>query len=199
VRLRPHWEAQTLPYFSDQEARSIIRDTYTQVRSNGAAVAEAFYSHDELASVPGEAVALALGVGHPVRHAALHPGESVLDLGCGAGIDTLLAASAVGPTGRVVGVDMTPEMVERARRNAAAAGFNHVEIQKGLIEQLPLPDTSVDVVISNGVLNLSTRKSRVLAEALRVLRPGGRVAITDLVLTEALPEEVLKSPAALAG
>lgn len=188
-----------MSYFGDQEARSIIRDTYTHVRSDGQAVADVFYAHEELASVPGEAVALALGVGHPVRHAALHPGESVLDLGCGAGIDTLLAASAVGPAGRVVGVDMTTEMVARARRSASAAGFGHVEIHEGLIEELPLPDASVDVVISNGVLNLSTRKSRVLAEALRVLRPGGRVAITDLVLTEALPEDVLKSPAALAG
>jgi arsenite methyltransferase len=188
-----------MPYFSDQEARSIIRDTYTRVRSDGTAVAEAFYAPDELAAMPREAVALALGVGHPVRYAALHSGESVLDLGCGAGIDTLLAASAVGLTGRVVGLDMTPEIVERARRNAEAAGFGHVEIQQGLIEELPLPDASVDVVISNGVPNLSTRKSRVLAEAFRVLRPGGRVVITDLVLTEALPEDVLKSRAAVAG
>ena len=188
-----------MPYFEDWDARSIIRETYTQVRSDGAGVAEAFYAPDELAAVPREAVALALGVGDPVRYAALRSGESVLDLGCGAGIDTLLAASAVGPAGRVVGLDMTPEMVARARRNAAAAGFSHVEIQDGLIEKLPLPDQSIDVVISNGVLNLSTRKSRVLAETLRVLRPGGRVAIADLVLTEALPEDVLKSPAALAG
>lgn len=188
-----------MPYFSDQDARFIIRDTYTRVRSDGAAVAEAFYAPDELASMPREAVALALGVGHPVRHAALSQGEAVLDLGCGAGIDTLLAAAAVGPTGRVVGLDMTPEMVARARRSAEAAGFGHVTIQEGLIEDLPLPDSSVDVVISNGVLNLSTRKSRVLAEALRVLKPGGRAAITDLVLTDALPEDLLKSPAALAG
>jgi arsenite methyltransferase len=188
-----------MPYFDDREARSIIRDTYAQVRSDGTAVAEAFYAPDELAGVPRGAVALALGVGHPVQYAALNPGESVLDLGCGAGIDTLLAAAAVGPSGRVVGLDMTPEMVARARRNAAAAGFAHVEIHEGLIEQIPLPDGSIDVVISNGVLNLSTRKSRVLAETLRVLRPGGRVAITDLVLTEAMPEAVLKSPAALAG
>lgn len=188
-----------MAYFHDHEARSIIRDTYAQVRSDGAAVAEAFYAPDELTALPGEAVALALGVGHPVRSAAIRRGEFVLDLGCGAGIDTLLAAAASGRNGRVVGIDMTPEMVERARRNAAAAGFGHVEIRQGLIEELPLPDGSVDVVISNGVLNLSTRKSRVLAETLRVLRPGGRTAITDLVLTEALPADVLKSPAALAG
>jgi ubiquinone/menaquinone biosynthesis C-methylase UbiE len=134
-----------------------------------------------------------------VRHAALRRGETVLDLGCGAGIDTLLAASAVGRSGRVIGLDMTPEMAGRARANAAAGGFGQVEIREGMIEEIPLPDGSVDVVISNGVLNLSTRKSRVLAEAMRVLRPGGRVAITDLVLTEALPEDVLRSPAALAG
>jgi len=134
-----------------------------------------------------------------VRHAALQPGEVVLDLGCGAGIDTLLAARSVGPAGRAIGLDMTPEMVERARRNAAASAFENVEIREGLIEALPLRDASVDVVISNGVLNLSTRKSRVLAEAFRVLRPGGRVAIADLVIDEKLPENVLKSPAALAG
>jgi SAM-dependent methyltransferase len=188
-----------MPYFGDQEARSIIRDAYSKVSSTGSAVAEAFYTRDELAGIPAEAVALALGVGHPVCHAVLRAGESVLDLGCGAGIDTLLAASAVGPTGRVVGLDMTPEMVERARRNATAGGFDHVEIHLGLMEEPSLPNGSMDVVISNGVLNLSTRTSRVLAEALRVLKPGGRVSITDLTLTEALPEEVLKSPAALAG
>jgi SAM-dependent methyltransferase len=188
-----------MSYFNDQEARAIIRDAYSNVQSDGTAVAEAFYCQDELAGLPADAVALALGVGHPVQHAALRPGESAVDLGCGAGIDTLLAASAVGPSGRVVGVDMTPEMVARARRNAATAGFEHIEIRAGLIEELPLPDCSVDVVISNGVLNLSTRKSRVLAETMRVLRPGGRVSIADLVLSETLPEDVLKSPAALAG
>jgi arsenite methyltransferase len=188
-----------MAHFRDDEARSIIRGTYGQVRSTGAAVASAFYSPEELQILPKDAVELSLGVGHPIRHAALRPGDAVVDLGCGAGIDTLLAARAVGAAGRVIGVDMTPEMVERARRNAAQAGLDNVEIREGLIEEIPLPDSSVDAVVSNGVLNLSTRKSRVLAEAFRVLRPGGRISITDLVLEEALPEDVLKSPAALAG
>lgn len=186
-------------YFSDQQARSIIRDAYGQARSEGIAVAESLYGADELAPLPRGAVELALGVGHPVRFGRLAPGESVLDLGCGAGIDTLLAALAVGPSGKVIGLDMTPEMVERAREQASLAGAQHVEIRQGVIEDIPLPDGSVDVIVSNGVLNLSTRKSRVLAEMTRVLRPGGRVAIADLVLTERLPEDVLKSPAALAG
>lgn len=188
-----------MAYFTDEQAGSIIRETYGRVQSDRAAVAEGFYPPEELAVLPREAVLLALGVGHPVRHAALRPGEIVLDLGCGAGIDTLLAARAVGPRGRVTGLDMTPEMIERARANASAAGFDHVEIRQGLMEEIPMPDASVDVAISNGVLNLSTRKSRVLAETLRVLRPGGRIATADLVLTAALPEDVLKSPAALAG
>lgn len=188
-----------MPYFREAEARSIIQDVYGRVRSDRAAVAEAFYAPEELARLPRGAAELALGVGHPVRHAGLRPGEVVLDLGCGAGIDTLLAAFAVGPQGRAIGLDMTPEMGERTREHAAAAGLANVEVREGLIEEIPLPDASVDVVISNGVLNLSTRKSRVLTEAMRVLRPGGRVSLSDLVLTEALPEEVLKSPAALAG
>jgi SAM-dependent methyltransferase len=188
-----------MAHFNDDQAREIIREAYGQLSSHGLAVAEAFYAPEELAELPSGAVEFALGVANPVRHANLRPGESVLDLGCGAGIDTLLAARAVGNTGTVIGVDMTPEMVARARGNATAASLSNVEIRQGLIEELPLSDESVDVVISNGVLNLSMRKSRVLAETLRVLRPGGRVAISDLVLTEALPEEVLKSPAALAG
>jgi SAM-dependent methyltransferase len=188
-----------MPYFRDDDARAIIREAYGQVRSTGSAVAEAFYPSEALACLPRSAVELALGVGDPVRHARLASDEVVLDLGSGAGIDTLLAAIAVGPGGCVTGLDMTPEMVARARANAVDAGLPNVRIEQGLIEEIPLPDGTVDVVISNGVLNLSTRKSRVLAEVFRVLRPGGRVAITDLVLTEALPEDVLKSPAALAG
>ncbi len=188
-----------MPYFRDDEARAIIRETYGQVRSASAAVAEAFYAPEELAVLPREAVELALGVGHPLRHAGLLPGETVLDLGCGAGIDTLLAARTVCPTGKAIGLDMTPEMCERARRNALRAGLANMDVHEGLMEAIPLSDQSVDAVVSNGVLNLSTRKSRVLAEVMRVLRPHGRIAIADLVLDEALPEEVLKSPAALAG
>ncbi|MGH7264238.1 MAG: methyltransferase domain-containing protein [Candidatus Rokuibacteriota bacterium] len=186
-------------YFTDDQARSIILDTYGQARSESTAVAEALYSPEELAALPRGAVELALGVGHPVRFAGLQVGDVVLDLGCGAGIDTLLAARAVGPTGQVIGLDMTPAMVDRARKHASLTGAAHVEIREGQMEEIPLPDASVDVIVSNGVLNLSTRKSRAIAEMTRVLRSGGRIAIADLVLTERLPEDVLKSPAALAG
>ena len=188
-----------MAYFRDEEARSIIREAYGQVRSNRTEVAEAFYPRVEIDLLPRGAVTLALGVGRPVAHAGLMPGEVVLDLGCGGGIDTLLAATAVGSEGKAIGLDMTPEMAESARRHAAEMSLENVEVHQGLMEELPLPDASVDVIVSNGVLNLSTRKSRVLAEALRVLKPGGRVSIADLVLDERLPEDVLKSPAALAG
>jgi SAM-dependent methyltransferase len=188
-----------MAYFSEAQARAIIRETYGALEPTGAAVATALYAADDLARLPQSAVDLALGVGDPVRHAALQPGETVLDLGCGAGIDTLLAALAVGPGGRVIGLDVTPEMLHRARDNAARLGLGQVELREGLIEQIPLPDASVDVVISNGVLSLSTRQSRALAEMVRVLRPGGRVALADLVLSEGLPESVLRSPAAFAG
>lgn len=192
-------EDEDMRYFSDGDARRIIRETYATVRSDAADVANALYTTDELARLPQDAVQLALGVGHPVRHAELRAGETVLDLGCGAGIDSLLAALAVGPTGRVIGLDMTPEMLDRAGRNADVLILGNVEFREGVIEAIPLDDASVDVIITNGVLNLSTRHSRALAEMMRVLRPGGRVAVADLVITEALPEAVLKSPAALAG
>jgi SAM-dependent methyltransferase len=142
---------------------------------------------------------MALGVGNPVRHADLRPGEDVADLGSGGGIDCLLAARAVGPAGSVVGVDFLPDMVARATSAAAQAELSNVQFVEGMIEALPLPDASTDVVISNGVVNLSPRKVRVLAEAFRILRPGGRLAIVDLVLEHDLPPEIQTHPAAWAG
>ena len=123
----------------------------------------------------------------------------MLDVGCGAGIDSLLAARSIGPAGRVIRVDMTPAMIERARTHAGEMGLDNTEFVPGLMEELPLTDQSVDIVLCNGVLNLSTRHSRALAEMSRVLRPGGRLALAELVQTEALPDEILKDPAALAG
>ena len=132
-----------MAHFGDDQAREIVRETYGHLTSHGPAVAEAFYAPDELAELPRGAVEFALGVANPVRHANLRAGENVLDLGCGAGIDTLLAARAVGSTGTAIGVDMTPEMVARARENAASAGLSNVEIRQGLIEELSKsPDPS---------------------------------------------------------
>ena len=188
-----------MAHFTDVEARTIIRDAYAHVVPGSRAVAERLYAPEELEGLPKAPVDLALGVGHPVRHARLRSGEVVLDVGCGAGIDTLLAARLVGPGGRVIGLDMTPAMVERTREHAAVAGFGWVEVLEGLMEAIPLGGNAVDVVVTNGALNLSTRKSRALAEMLRVLRPGGRLSLADLVVTEALPEDVLRSAPALAA
>ena len=186
-------------YLQQDAIRSAVRGTYAEVRPTDRAVAERFYAERELAGIPDETVRMALGVGNPVRHAALAAGETVVDLGSGGGIDCLIAARAVGSTGRVVGVDFLPEMVQRATRAAAEAGVGNVQFVEGEIEALPLPDASVDVVISNGVINLSPRKVRVLAEAFRLLRPGGRLAMVDLVLEHDLPPEIVTSPAAWAG
>lgn len=186
-------------YLQQDAIRTAVRDTYGGVRPTDRRVAERFYSADELSGLPDETVRIALGVGNPVRHARLADGEAVVDLGSGGGIDCLLAGRAVGPTGSVVGVDFLPEMVERAARAASASGLTNVRFVPGEIEALPLPDASADVVISNGVINLSPRKVRVLAEAFRVLRPGGRLAVVDLVLEHDLPPEITTHPAAWAG
>jgi len=156
------------------------------------------YSREELASAPGGAD-LGLGCGSPEGIALLEPGETVLDLGSGGGLDCFLAAEKVGPTGRVIGVDMTPEMVSRARENAARALSTNVEFRLGEIEHLPVANASVDVILSNCVINLSPDKQAVYREAYRALKPGGRLAITDVVATAELPEEVRQDLSAYTG
>jgi len=156
------------------------------------------YSDTEMDGVP-QGTNLGLGCGNPTALARLRKGEIVLDLGSGAGFDCFLASEAVGPQGSVIGVDMTPDMVERARRAALAGGYRNVEFRLGEIEALPVPDNSVDAVISNCVLNLSPARERVFAEVMRVLRPGGRIMISDLISDYPTPEFLLESPDALVG
>jgi arsenite methyltransferase len=184
-----------------------VREKYAGVARSGLsnahagvqAVAEAFgYSPEELAALPAEAN-MGLSCGNPTATANIKPGEVVVDLGCGGGIDVLLAAKKVGPTGKAIGIDMTPEMIGRATLSAAKAGVINAEFHLARMEALPLPDASVDVVISNCVINLAPDKSAVMREMFRVLKPGGRVAVSDIALKQPLPDELAKSVAAYVG
>jgi arsenite methyltransferase len=201
---------------SPEEIHRLVRERYGEIARTGVSIPEAGccgptpvkmadtiaerigYTDTEIAAVP-EGANLGLGCGAPLAHAAIRPGETVLDLGSGAGFDAFLAAREVGEDGHVIGVDMTPEMLERARQNAAAAGHTNVEFRAGRIEALPVEDESVDVVISNCVINLVPDKAAVYREVARVLRPGGRMVVSDIVLDAPLPPAVAESAAALTG
>lgn len=180
------------------DVRDLVRDAYRGI-DTPAGAGTVLYGDGELADLPDGAQEWSMGVGNPVRWAGLRPGEDVVDVGCGGGIDTMLAARAVGPHGTVTGVDLLPEMVDRARHHAAQASLANCRFVEGQMEALPLANDSADVLVSNGVVNLSPRKARALLEFHRVVRSGGRISLADIVVDTDLPTEIMTHPSAWAG